>query len=100
MNFLVGWIVSGIAVWLALKLFPGKQKAESIPGAFLTALIGALIFWVFKVLHIPFGTLLAILVWLYALRKIQGVGWLGAAVLAVLVYLINALFGLFLPTLL
>jgi hypothetical protein len=41
-------IASGIAVWLALKIFPGRQKAESISGAFLTALLGALIFWGFQ----------------------------------------------------
>jgi hypothetical protein len=92
--------VSGIAVWLALKIFPGRQKAESISGAFLTALLGALIFWVFRVIRIPFGTVIAILVWLYALRKIQGVGWLGAAILATLIYVINAILGFFLPTLL
>jgi hypothetical protein len=92
--------VSGIAVWLALKIFPGRQKAESISGAFLTALLGALIFWVFRVIRIPFGTVIAILVWLYALRKIQGVGWLGAAILAILIYVINAILGFFLPTLL
>lgn len=99
-NFILGWIVSAIAVWLALKIFPGKQKAESITGAFITALIGAIIFWVFKVVEIPFGTVIAIIVWLYALRKIQGVGWLGAAVIAVLVYILNAIFGFFFPTLL
>jgi hypothetical protein len=52
------------------------------------------------VIKIPFGTVIAILVWLYALRKIQGVGWLGAAMLAVLIYVINAILGFFLPTLL
>ena len=103
-NFILGWIVSAIAVWLALKIFPGKQKAESITGALITALIGAIIFWIFKVVEIPLGTVIgtviAIIVWLYALRKIQGVSWLGAAVIAVLIYILNAIFGFLFPTLL
>ncbi|MEM1692323.1 MAG: hypothetical protein QW394_04125 [Thermofilaceae archaeon] len=99
-GLVIGWLVSGVAVWLALKLFPGRQKRESFGGALLTALVGAVIFGVFAMLKIPFGTVIAIVVWLYALKKIQNVGWLGAAVLAVLIYIINAILGLFLPTIL
>jgi hypothetical protein len=39
-------------------------------------------------------------VWLYALKKIQSVGWLGAAALALLIYIFNALLGFLLPTIL
>ena len=97
-KLLIGWLVSAFAVWLALKLYPGKQKRESFGGALLTALVGALIFW--PVAKMPLGTLIALIVWLYALKKVQGVGWLGAAALAVLIYLFNALLGFFLPTIL
>ncbi|MEM0462611.1 MAG: hypothetical protein QXS00_00875 [Pyrobaculum sp.] len=101
-GLIVGWIVSTIAIWLALKIFPGKQKRESLAGAAITALVGALIYWFFHaVFRIPFiSGLLALLVWLYALRKLQGVGWLGAAALAFLIWIINGIFSLFLPTLL
>ncbi len=101
-GFVVGWIVSTIAVWLALKIFPGKQKRESLLGAAVTALVGALIYWFFHaVFRIPFiSGVLAIFVWLYALRKLQGVGWLGALGLAILIWIINGVFSLFLPTLL
>ena len=101
-GLIVGWIVSTIAIWLALKIFPGKQKRESLAGAAITALVGALIYWFFHaVFRIPFiSGLLALLVWLYALRKLQGVGWLGAAALACLIWIINGIFSLFLPTLL
>lgn len=101
-GLIVGWIVSTIAIWLALKIFPGKQKRESLTGAAITALVGALIYWFFHaVFRIPFiSGLLALLVWLYALRKLQGVGWLGAAALALLIWIINGIFSLFLPTLL
>ncbi|MEM0093605.1 MAG: hypothetical protein QXT33_04545 [Thermofilum sp.] len=99
-NLLIGWLVSTVAVWLALKFLPGKQKRESLPGAALTALVGAVVFYVFKIIEIPLGTVIAWVVWLYLLRRLQGVGWLGAAALAVLIYIINAVFGFFLPTLL
>ncbi len=99
-KLLIGWLVSAFAIWLALKLYPGKQKKENLGGALLTALVGALIFWLFSIAKIPLGTVIALTVWLYALKRIQGVGWLGAAVLAVLIYLFNALLDLFLPTIL
>jgi hypothetical protein len=41
----------------------------------------------------------AFFVWLYALRKLQGVGWLGAPGLAILVWTINGILSLFLPAL-
>ncbi|MEZ0319659.1 MAG: hypothetical protein ABWK05_06695 [Pyrobaculum sp.] len=102
LGLVVGFLVSTLAVWLALKIYPGKQKRESLAGAALTALVGALIYWFFHaVFRVPFiSGLLALLVWLYALRKIQGVGWLGAAALAFLIWLINGILSLFLPTLL
>ncbi len=100
LGLLLGWLVSGFAVWLALKIYPGKQKRESFGGALLTALVGAIIFKSFAVLRLPLGTLIALLVWLVALRKLQNVGWLGAAALALLIYVINAVLGHFLPTIL
>ncbi|MCU7787638.1 hypothetical protein ODS41_06875 [Pyrobaculum sp. 3827-6] len=101
-GLVVGWIVSTIAVWIALKIYPGKQKNESLAGAAVTALVGALVYWFFhSVFRIPFiSGLLALVVWLYALRKLQGVGWLGAAALALLIWVINGIFSLFLPTIL
>lgn len=99
-KLLVGWLVSAVAVWLALKVLPGKQKRESFGGALLTALVGALVFWFFSVVKIPLGTVIALVVWLYLLKRLQGVGWLGAAALAVLIYIFNAVLGFFLPTIL
>ncbi len=101
-GLVVGWLVSTFAIWIALKILPGKQKRESLTGAALTAIIGALIFWFFySIFRIPIlSGILAFFVWLYALRKLQGVGWLGALALAILIYIINGIFSLFLPTLL
>ena len=99
-RFVVGLLVSGVAVWLALKIFPSKQEMESFGGAIVTALVGVIIFWIFAAIRIPFGTLIALILWLYALKRLQGVGWLGAIALAILIFIINAILGLFLPTVL
>lgn len=100
-GLIVGFLVSTAAVWLALKIFPGRQRREDLAGAALTALVGALIFWaIHAIVRIPLlGGVVAFFVWLYALRKIQGVGWLGAFALAILIWIINGLLGLFLPAL-
>jgi inner membrane protein involved in colicin E2 resistance len=101
MGFVVAWLVSTLAIWLALKIFPGKQKRESLAGAAVTALAGGLIYWIFHaVIRIPLiSGVVAFFVWLYALRKLQGVGWLGALGLAILIWIINGILSLFLPTL-
>jgi len=100
-GLVVAWLVSTFAVWLALKIFPGRQKRESLTGAAVTALIGGLIYWVFHaVVRMPvISGVLAFFVWLYALRKLQGVGWLGALGLAILIWIINGVLDLFLPAL-
>jgi len=100
-GLLVGWLVSSFAVWLALKIFPGKQRREDFVGAMITAAVGALVYWFFHaVFRIPvISGILGFFVWLYALRKIQGVGWLGALALAILIYIINGVLSLFLPAL-
>ena len=100
-GLVVAWLVSTLAIWLALKIFPGKQKRESLTGAAVTALVGGLIYWIFhSVIKIPLiSGLVAFFMWLYALRKLQGVGWLGALGLAILIWIINGILDLFLPTL-
>ncbi len=100
-GFVVAWLVSTLAIWLALRILPGRQKRESLTGAAVTALVGALIYWIFHaVIRIPLiSGVVAFFVWLYALRKLQGVSWLGALVLAILIWIINGILSLFLPAL-
>ena len=94
LEFLISWIVSAVIIYIALKIFPGKQQRENITGALIAALIGEIIFAFFNLIRIPFGNLLAIIVWLYALRKLFGVGWLGAAVIAILIYILSLIVSL------
>ena len=109
-EFLVMWLVSAIVIYIAVKIYPGKQKRENIGGALLTALLGKIVYTIFNiifaVIHIPIiggsliGGLIAFIVWLWVLKQMFGVGWLGAAFIAFLIWVLNALVGFFLPTLL
>jgi len=94
LEFIIGWVVSAIVIYVALKIFPGKQKRENIAGALLAALVGEIIFALFNILNIPFANILAIVAWLWALRKIFGVGWVGAAVIAFLIYVFSVFVSL------
>ncbi|QOJ78498.1 hypothetical protein IG193_07010 [Infirmifilum lucidum] len=89
LEFIVAWIVSAIIIFVVLKIYPGKQKRENLGGALLAALVGELIFALFNIIRIPFANIIAVLVWLWALRKIFGVSWVGAAIIAFLVYVFS-----------
>ena len=88
-GFLIAWIVSGIIIYIVLKIYPGRQRRESIGGSLLAALVGEIIYEFFFWIGIPFGSIIALIVWLYALRKLFGVGWIGAAIIAFLVYVFS-----------
>jgi len=94
LEFIIGWVVSAIVIYVVLKIFPGKQKRENIAGALLAALVGEIIFTLFNILNIPFANILAIVAWLWALRKIFSVGWVGAAVIAFLIYVFSVFVSL------
>lgn len=93
-QFIVAWIISAVIIYVALKLFPGRQKRENIGGALLAALVGEAIFIFFDIINVPIGNILSILVWLYALKKLFGVGWIGAGIIALLVYIFSLLVSL------
>ncbi len=100
-EFLIMWLVSAIVIYIAVKIYPGKQKRENIGGALLTALLGKIVYTIFAIIHIPLiGGFIAFIVWLWVLKQMFGVGWLGAAFIAFLIWVLNALVGFFLPTLL
>ncbi len=95
--FIIGLIVSTVIIYLVSKLF--KQK-EGIGRAFLTALIGTI---VYSVIYFIFGqgwiaTIIGGIVWLLALRGLYDIGWLKALGIAVLVWVAAAIVGFLLPT--
>lgn len=94
-EFLIAWFVSGVAIYLALKIFPGKQRRETLGSSMAAALIGAVIFAVLNWLIPLVGGLVALVAWLWVLKNMFGVGWLGAAAIAFLVWLLSTIVGLF-----
>ena len=101
LSFLVSWIVSGVIIYVVLRIYPGRQRMETFWGALLAALVGEVIYTFFYWIGVPLASLLALVVWLYAIRKMFGVGWIGAAVIAFLIYVFSAIVSLLgIPTLL
>ncbi|MGH9877324.1 MAG: hypothetical protein ACRD5H_06775, partial [Nitrososphaerales archaeon] len=79
------------------KLFGEK---EGIGRAFVTALIGSVIYGIAYFL-LGNGLLAAVaggIVWLLALRGLYDIGWLKAFVIAIIIWVAAAITGLLLPT--
>jgi len=86
--FVIGLVISTIIIFIVTKLFKGRTN---IGKAFITALIGALV-WV--VVYYLFGHgLLAIVVggiaWLLALKGLYGLSWTRAAIIAVIIWIVS-----------
>ena len=95
--FIIGLIVSTIIIYIVTKLFGEK---EGIGRAFITAIIGAIVYSVVYFLF-PNGWLAAIIggiVWLIALRGLYHMGWLKSLVVAAIIWIAATVVGLLLPT--
>ncbi len=95
--FIVGLIVSAIIIYVVTKLFGEK---EGIGTALLAALAGATIY-ALAYYFLGHGLLAALIggfVWLLALGSLYNIGWLKALVVAVIVWIVAAIVGFVLPT--
>jgi hypothetical protein len=95
--FIVGLVISTIIIYITTKLLGQK---EGIGRAFVTALIGTLVYFV---VYFIFGNgLIAAVVggiiWLIALRALYNIGWLKAFIIAVIVWIAATITGFLLPT--
>jgi len=102
-QLLVSAVVSAVIIYIATKLFGEK---EGIGRAFLAAIIGAMIYGMAYVgigYFLPQGSILASVIagvfWLFALKGLYEIGWARAFVIAVIVWVLATVVGLFLPTL-
>jgi hypothetical protein len=98
LSFVVALIVSTVIIFVIAKLF---GETESIKTAFIAALIGTV---VYAVIYYVVGTgwiaaIIAGIVWLLALQKLYSIGWLKSLLIAVVVWIVTTIVGLFLPTL-
>jgi hypothetical protein len=96
-SFVIGLVISTIIIWIVTKLFGEK---EGIGRAFVTALIGSVIYGIAYFL-MGNGLLAAVvggIVWLLALRWLYDIGWVKALVVAIIIWVAAAIIGLLLPT--
>ncbi|MDD1663883.1 MAG: hypothetical protein LUQ32_00865 [Methanomicrobiales archaeon] len=96
--FVIALIVSTLVIYLITKLF---GETEGILTALLAAVIGTVIYTVASYL-LGAGLLAAIIggiVWLLALQYLYKIGWLKSLAIAVIVWIVAVIVGIFLPTL-
>jgi len=95
--FIVGLIISTIIIYVVTKLFGEK---EGIGTALMAALAGAVIY-AFAYFLLGQGLLAGLIggfVWLLALGSLYKIGWIKALVVAVIVWIVAAIVGFVLPT--
>ncbi len=97
-TFIVALIISTIIIYVITKLL---GETEGITTAFLAALIGTVIY---TIVYYFLGqgliaAFIAGIVWLLALQRLYTIGWLKSLLIAVVVWIVTSVVGLFLPTL-
>lgn len=95
--FVIGWIISAIIIYVVTRLFDAK---EGIGTALLAALVGAIIYALayFFLGQGLWAGVIGGFVWLLALGSLYEMGWLKALVVAVVVWIVAAIVGFVLPT--
>jgi len=97
--FFISLVISAIIIYVVTKIFGEK---EGFGTALLTAFIGAIIYAAtYYLLRPELGWLASIIggiAWLIALGFLYSIGWLKALGIAIIVWIIAAIVGFFLPT--
>ena len=97
--FLISLVISAIIIYFVTKIFGEK---EGFGTALLAAFIGAIIYAAaYYFLRPELGWLASLsggIAWLVALGNLYGIGWLKSLVIALIVWVIAAIVGIFLPT--
>jgi Na+/melibiose symporter-like transporter len=101
--FVVSLLISAIIIYFVTKIF---GETEGFGTALLAAFVGAIIY---TVVYYIFGSIadltglkwlasiLGGLGWLAALRMLYKIGWLKALGLAIVIWVLSAIIGFFLP---
>ena len=97
--FLISLIISAIIIYFVTKIFGEKEGFDT---ALLAAFIGAIIYAAAYYFLKPelgwLASLIGGIAWLIALGFLYGIGWLKALGIAIIVWIIAAIVGVFLPT--
>ena len=95
--FLIGLFISTIVIYLSSR-FVGTKRGLKV--AFFTAIIGSIIYAVVYFL-LGNGWVAAILggiTWLLALKSLYKIGWIHALIMAIIIWVLTSIVGVFLPT--
>lgn len=95
-GFLISLVISAIIIYFVTALFGEEEGAGT---ALVAALIGAIIYGVvyFFLNNGLLGAVVGGIGWVIALGSLYDIGWLKAAVIAVIVWLIATVVSWFLP---
>ena len=96
--FVIALIISTVIIYLVTKLLGEKKDMNT---ALITALTGTVIYTIAYFL-VGRGIIAAIIggiAWLIALRYLYKIGWLKALLTAIIIWIVAAIVGWFLPTL-
>jgi hypothetical protein len=95
-SFLASWIVSTVIIYIVTKIFGEK---EGVGTAVLAALAGAV---VYTIIYFLLGGIVAAIIggfaWLFVLGTMYKIGWLKSIVIAVVIWILASIAGMFLPT--
>ncbi len=98
MTFIVALIISTVIIYYIAGFFGAK---DSLTTALFAALIGTVVYAIFYYVlgQGLIAAFIAGIVWLLALQKLYTIGWFKALIIAVFIWIVTSVAGLFLPVL-
>jgi hypothetical protein len=103
--FVISLVISAIIIYIVTKIFGEKEGfGTALLAAFVGAIIYTAVYYIFGSITELAGlrwvaSILGGIGWLIALRFLYSIGWLKALGIAIIVWIIAAIVGYFLPTL-
>jgi L-lactate permease len=97
-SFIVALIISAVTIYLITKLFGEK---EGLGTALIAAFVGTILYTIVYY-FLGQGLVAAVIggiFWLIALRHLYKIGWIKSLAIAVVIWIVTSIVGLFLPTL-
>jgi Na+/melibiose symporter-like transporter len=98
--FLISLVISAIIIYIVTKIFGEKEEGfgTAIFAAFIGAIIYAAAYYFLKPELGWMASIIGGIAWLIALGSLYSIGWLKALGIALIVWVIAAVVGIFLPT--
>lgn len=96
-SFVIALIISMVIIYAITKMFGEK---EGLLTAFLAAIIGSVIYALASYFlgNGLIAAFIAGIFWLVALQLLYKIGWIKSLVIAVVIWIVASIVGLFLPT--